>query len=145
VELLRANFGLFSSGCRKRSSDCFRDDSSERYQLVVHTISKHYLAIAILCSDRDGRYGLPKSNEGVKEKEEKVDDEEDEEEQKHAKVKEVEEELTEKFKMALRITASKSLRKQIVRRAGHYPLQTTSSVKHSLRRNRVAISNSQGI
>ncbi|GAQ07372.1 hypothetical protein ALT_4693 [Aspergillus lentulus] len=99
--------------------------------------------IAILRPGPDGRYGPPKSNEGVKEKEEKVDDEEDEGDKKNEKMKAVEDEFTEKFKMALRITASKSSRKQIVRRAGHYALQTTSSVKHRLRRNRVAIRNSR--
>ncbi|KAF4167694.1 hypothetical protein CNMCM6936_004539 [Aspergillus lentulus] len=70
---------------------------------------------AVLSSGPDGRCGPPKSNEEVKEKEEKVDDEEDEGDKKNEKMKAVEDEITEKFKMALRITASKSLRKQIVR------------------------------
>jgi hypothetical protein len=83
VELFIANLGLFSSGCRKQSSDCSRDDSSEQYQPVEHTISKYYLAIAILCSDRDGRYGPPKSNGEVKEKEKKEEEDDDEEEQKN--------------------------------------------------------------
>ncbi|KAG2026712.1 hypothetical protein GB937_001499 [Aspergillus fischeri] len=94
--------------------------------------------IAILRSGPDGRYGPPKSNEEVKEKEKKEEGDDDEEEEK-AKVKEVEDEFTEIFKMALRITASRSSRRQIARQTGNYPLQTTSSVKHSLRRNRVAI------
>ncbi|KAK9653373.1 hypothetical protein HCH54_003292 [Aspergillus fumigatus] len=68
--------------------------------------------MGILRSGPDGRYGPSKSNEEVKEKAKK-DGADDDEEEEQTKDKEVEDEFTEKFKMALRITASRSSKKPI--------------------------------